>query len=72
MIFKQSKNGDCEIVFSDQEITILNKHKKITLSAHNFRDFSNNLMKALAEFHTNMPEEEKNRTTISGIVKTND
>lgn len=72
MIFKQSKNGDCDIIFNEKEINILNKRKKITLSAHNFRDFSNNLIKVIAEFHQNLPEEEKERMTQSGHVKTND
>lgn len=71
MKFKQLKNGDCDIIFNDIEIKILNKHKKISLSASNFRDFSNNLMRILAKFYENLPEKEKHRRTESTEINLN-
>ena len=72
MIFKQQHKGDCEIIFNDKEIEILNKQKKLILSPKNLRDFSNNLIHVLSQFYVNLPEEEQQRETTSPEIKIDD
>ena len=54
MIFKQFKNGSCDIVFSKEEKKIIINKGKITLTAISLRHFGNNLMKIVAEFNKNL------------------
>jgi|TARA_B100000073_G_C23486239_1_gene473678 hypothetical protein len=50
MKFYQKEDGSCDIVFSDNEIKIINKHKKIILTAEAFRHFGNVLVTMVAKF----------------------
>ena len=47
MLFKQHKNGSCDIEFSWKERLILLRKGKLHLSDEAFRHFSNVLMKCL-------------------------
>ena len=53
MIFKQFKDGSCDIVFSEEEKKIIIEKGKITLTAISLRHFGNNLMRIVAEFNKN-------------------
>jgi len=57
MIFKQYKDGSCDIEFSKQERKIIHEKGKITLTAISLRHFGNNLMKIVAEFNKNFNKE---------------
>jgi hypothetical protein len=60
MKFEYKKNGFVDIVFSDEEIQILSKTKKLILEPLAVRHFENNLMRVIAEMHLNLPEHLKN------------
>ena len=72
MKFKQYDDGGGEIVFSDKEVEIFSKTKKIIFDARGIRDFSNNLFKMCFDTVYKLPEEEKQRSTTSTVVKTKD
>jgi hypothetical protein len=72
MIFKQYDDGGGEIVFSDKEVEIFSKTKKIMFDAKAMRDFSNNLFKMCFDTVYKLPEEEKQRSTKSPVVDIKD
>jgi hypothetical protein len=43
MIFKQYENGSCDIVFSKEEIEIINKKECIHLNSEALKHFGNHL-----------------------------
>jgi hypothetical protein len=54
MIFKQDpKTGTCDIVFSKEEIEIIQKKEKIHLSAESLRHFGNCLIRMVVEWNDN-------------------
>ena len=54
MIFKQDPNtGACDIVFSKEEIEIIQKKEKIHLSAESLRHFGNCLIRMVVEWNDN-------------------
>lgn len=57
MIFKQFKDGSCDIVFSEEEKKIIMNKGKIYLNALSLRHFGNNLVKIVAEFNKNFDKE---------------
>ena len=58
MIFKQNKeDGSCEIIFSENEIKIINEKKKFYLDAESLRHFGNVLMKMVADWNINFNDE---------------
>jgi hypothetical protein len=63
MIFKQLDDGSCEICFSDQEVQILKRNKKIVLTAEGLRHFSNNLIRIVADFNEKFPDSIKSMQT---------
>ena len=63
MIFKQNENGSCDIIFSEEEIKILNKNKKIHLSDENFKHFGNTLVKMVMDWNEKFNENIKNLQT---------
>jgi hypothetical protein len=63
MIFKQNKDGSCNIEFSNEEIEILNKNKKLHLPVESLKHFGNHLVRIISEWHINFNEEIKNKTT---------
>lgn len=68
MIFKQYDNGGGEICFSDKEVEIFSKTKKIIFDAKAMRDFSNNLFKMCFDTVYRLPAEEKMRETKSPFI----
>jgi len=69
MIFKQYDDGGGEIIFSDKEVEIFSKNKKIIFDAKGIRDFSNNLFKMCFDTVHRLPEQEKERKTNSPFVE---
>ena len=49
MIFNQKEDGSCNIEFSEEELKIIAKHKKIFIPAEGLRHFGNALVKMVAE-----------------------
>ena len=68
MRFNQKENGDCDLIFSEEEIKILNKNKKITFTAEGLRDFGNNLVKIVADWNIRFNKELQNKSTHSNTV----
>jgi hypothetical protein len=71
MNFRQSdKDGSCDINFSDQEIEIIKKHKKLHFDAVTLRHFGNNLVMMVAQFNSNFKEELKQtQTFVEDIIE---
>jgi hypothetical protein len=69
MIFKQYENGSCDIEFSEEEIKIIIKNKKIHLSDETLRHFGNNLVRMVADWNLKFKKEiqEKNTYTDTKI-----
>jgi hypothetical protein len=63
MIFKQYKNGSCDIEFSLKERWIVLKKGKIHLSDEALRHFGNHLVKMVSEWNMNFNEDIKNKIT---------
>ena len=59
MIIRQKEDATGEIIFSDQEIEILNKHKKLELSQEFLKHFMNLFIKVFFDFTKKMDEEHK-------------
>ena len=53
MIFKQYKEGSCDIEFSDEEIKIIQENKALHLSDEFLRHFGNHLMKIVTDWQIN-------------------
>ena len=68
MKFNQKENGDCDLIFSDKEIKILNDRKKLTFTERGLRDFGNNLVKIVAEWNSRFNEDIKKKQTFSNEV----
>tara|TARA_R100001460_G_scaffold106374_2_gene153853 strand:+ start:1810 stop:2037 length:228 start_codon:yes stop_codon:yes gene_type:complete len=70
MKFEQNKDtGECDIIFSKQEIDIINKKGKIILTAEGLRHFGNNLVKIVAEWNLNFNKELQKKQSFSNTVK---
>jgi hypothetical protein len=65
MIFKQYEDGSCDIEFSEKEIEIINKNKKLNLSAEGLRHFGNRLVGIVADWNTKFNENLKNKITFN-------
>jgi hypothetical protein len=63
MIFKQHKNGSCDIEFSWKERLILLKKGKLHLSDEAFKHFSNVLMKMVMDWNMKFNDELKKKLT---------
>lgn len=70
MIFDQKENGSCDIKFSKQEISIINKHQKIHLSAESLKNFGDNLVKIVFEFQNRFDDKLKNKPSTDNIINT--
>tara|TARA_Y100001937_G_C7058332_1_gene302508 strand:+ start:57 stop:296 length:240 start_codon:yes stop_codon:yes gene_type:complete len=69
MKFIQSKkDGSCDIVFSDKEIEIINKQKKLVLTDILLRHFGNVLMAMVAKWNFNFKDDVKNEMTYEDTV----
>jgi hypothetical protein len=60
MIFKQYKDGSCDIVFSWKERLILLRKGKLHLSQESLKNFTNNLAKIIFEFQNKFDEKTSN------------
>lgn len=67
MKFVKKKNGDVDILFSDEEVEIFTKTKKLTLTPVAVRHFENNLMKVIADMHAGLPEDLKELRSEDGV-----
>lgn len=65
MIFKQYKNGSCDIEFSEEEIKILNEKGKIHLSDEGLRHFGNMIVKIVMDWQLNFNEEISKKQTFT-------
>lgn len=63
MKFNQNEDGSGEIIFAEEEIQILNKHKKLCLTPEFLRHFSNHLMKIVVNFNKKFDDKTKNLNT---------
>ncbi len=74
MDFRQNpKDGSCDLNFSDEEIKIIIKHKKIHFDAMSLRHFGNCLIRMVAEWNMNFNDDIKNLSTNEkDVIKTHD
>jgi hypothetical protein len=63
MIFKQYENGSCDIVFSKEEIKIINEKECIHLSDEYLKHFGNHLVHIVFKWQTKFNDEVKNLIT---------
>tara|TARA_R110000737_G_scaffold293243_1_gene299868 strand:+ start:578 stop:802 length:225 start_codon:yes stop_codon:yes gene_type:complete len=71
MKFHQKENGDCDLIFSEEEIKILSSKKKLSFSSESLRHFGNNLVKMVANWNLRFNEDIKNKQTFSDEVDLN-
>jgi hypothetical protein len=67
MKFVKKKNGNVDIIFSDEEVKIFSETRKLTLTPIAVRHFENNLMKVIADMHATLPENLKNVQSEDGV-----
>lgn len=63
MMFKQYKDGSCDIEFSKEEINILSNKQKLHLSSEALHHFSNQFIKICFEFKEKEKEDLKTKLT---------
>jgi len=63
MIFKQYEDGSCDILFADEEVKCINKHKKIHLSDEALRHFGNHLLHIIVQWQKKFNEKTQNLKT---------
>tara|TARA_R100000900_G_scaffold66373_1_gene53212 strand:- start:1293 stop:1532 length:240 start_codon:yes stop_codon:yes gene_type:complete len=69
MNFRQyEKDGSCDLNFSEEEIKIIVKNKKVHFTAEALRDFGNCLTKMVAHWNLNFNEKLKNKITDDNSV----
>jgi len=64
MRFDQKKDGSCEIIFSEEEIKIITKYKKLYLTQEFLRHFSNALVNMTIQFNKKFDEKTKKLDTF--------
>lgn len=64
MIFKQYENGSCDIVFSKEEIKIINEKEYIHLSEEALKHFGNHLVNIVSQWQIKFDDKIKNLTTF--------
>tara|TARA_R100000734_G_C3314912_1_gene106653 strand:+ start:1873 stop:2097 length:225 start_codon:yes stop_codon:yes gene_type:complete len=72
MKFDQKENGDCDWIFSEEEIKIINEKKKLVFTSEALRDFGNNLVKMVANWNFKFNKDLKNKSTHSSQVDLKD
>lgn len=65
MIFKQHKDGSCDIEFSWKERLILLKKGKLNLPAESLRHFGNHLVKMVSDWQINFNKETLDKQTFT-------
>lgn len=68
MEFRQFEDGSCDLIFTDQEIKILNKNKKFTMTAEGLKQFSNNLVSIVGLFTLKFSKEVNQQMSQSTSV----
>jgi len=68
MVFNQKEDGSCDIEFTEQELKIIAKHKKIFLPAEGLRHFGNALVKMVADWNMHFNKDVKELLTDSKTV----
>ena len=68
MKFLQQKDGGCNIEFSEKEIEIITKNKKLFLPPTTLRHFGNALVGMVASWQLNFSDEVKELSTQSNTV----
>ena len=63
MKFIQKDDGSATLHFSEEEIEIMVKNKKIEFTLEGLRHFQNNLMRIISSFHSKFPDTIKNLQT---------
>ena len=63
MEIRQKEDGSGDIVFTEEEIKIINDNKKIYLSAESLRHFTNRLIKLVADLQFKFKDEIKTLQT---------
>jgi hypothetical protein len=64
MIFKQYENGSCDIIFSKEEIEIINKKECIHLNSEALKHFGNHLMNIVVQWQIKFDDKLKNVMTF--------
>ena len=65
MKFKQYENGSCDIEFSEKEINILSKNKKLHLSDEALKHFGNYLIKIVMDWQLKFNEDLVNKQSFT-------
>ena len=60
MKFLQYKDGSCDITFTDVEIDVIIKNKKLHLTSTSLRHFGNNLVKVVSDWNVKFNDKIKN------------
>jgi hypothetical protein len=63
MKFIQLKDGSCDILFTEEEINILNKTKKFNLPPEAFKHTVNEMMSVLINWTDSLPKDFQNITS---------
>lgn len=63
MFFRQFDDGSCDLNFTEEEIKILNNHKKLHFTPKSLKHFGDCLVKMVWEFNTRLGPEVKNLMT---------
>ena len=63
MKIQQFDDGSADIIFEDDEITILTQKKKLHLDAEGLRHFGNMLVKIVSDWNFNFNEDLKKKQT---------
>lgn len=76
MRFEQKEDGSCEIIFSNEELKIINNEKKLYLTSETLRHFGNVLMAMVHAWNEKFDEKTKKLitetdTTIEGTNVSN-
>ena len=72
MKFKKNSDGSWQLIFSNKEIEILNKQKKLIFTSIGFRHFGNNLMNLCVDLLQQQKDKDKFIQTDSKEIKLND
>lgn len=70
MKFNQKNDGSCDIVFTDEEIAVLVKYKKLQLPKESTKHFINNLSKIIFEMNDKLDPKLKNLASYGSVVPT--
>ena len=68
MKFKQKEDGSCDLIFSQEEIDVMNKHKKIHFTPESIKHFGNCLQRMIWEFNSKLDSDLQNMMTYDNSV----